>query len=93
MTKQEIAENKIQLEALEAKFDKCIAEINRLNNIIASGPEIKQANFLTIKDMSHMSGLNRKTIENDIVKGRLKVVYRGNRKFVSQQAADEYLNP
>jgi|DEB0MinimDraft_6_1074348.scaffolds.fasta_scaffold00542_22 Fic family protein len=93
MNKQQEIENKIQLEALEAKFDKCIAEINRLNNIIASDPEIKQANFLTIKDMSNMSGLNRKTIENDIVKGRLKVVYRGNRKLVSQQAADEYLNP
>jgi len=92
MTKQEIAENKIQLEALEAKFDKCIAEINRLNNIIASGSEIKQANFLTIKDMSNFSGLNRKTIEDDIERGRLKVVHRGKRRLVTQQAADEYLN-
>jgi len=92
MTEKEIAENKIQLEALEAKFDKCIAEINRLNNIIVQTPAVRPTNFLNIKEVTEIAGLSRKTVENDIERGRLKVVHRGKRKLVTQQAADEYLN-
>lgn len=92
MTEKEIAENKIQLEALEAKFDKMINEINRLTKIIDSTPTVKPTNFLNIKDVTEISGLSRKTVENDIEQGRLKVVHRGKRRLVTQQAADEYLN-
>ena len=92
MTEKEIAENKIQLEALEAKFDKCIAEINRLNNIIVQTPAVRPTNFLNIKEVTEIAGLSRKTVEDDIERGRLKVVHRGKRRLVTQQAADEYLN-
>lgn len=92
MKEKEIIENKIQLEALEAKFDKCIAEIERLNKIIAHAPGDKPTSFLNIKDLTEIAGLSRKTIENDIERGRLKVVHRGKRRLVTQQAADEYLN-
>jgi len=92
MNKQQEIENKIQLEALEAKFDKCIAEINRLNNIIVQTPAVRPTNFLNIKEVTEIAGLSRKTVENDIERGRLKVVHRGKRKLVTQQAADEYLN-
>ena len=92
MTKQQEIENQIQIEALEAKFDKMIDEITRLNKIIAHGPEVKPTNFLNIKEVTKIAGLSRKTIEDDIERGRLKVVHRGKRRLVTQQAADEYLN-
>jgi excisionase family DNA binding protein len=92
MTRKEIIENQIQLEALEAKFDKMIDEIERLNKIIAHGPGVKPTNFLNIKEVTKIAGLSRKTIEDDIERGRLKVVHRGKRRLVTQQAADEYLN-
>jgi len=92
MNKQQEIENKIQLEALEAKFDKCIAEINRLNNIIVQTPAVRPTNFLNIKEVTEIAGLSRKTVEDDIERGRLKVVHRGKRRLVTQQAADEYLN-
>jgi len=92
MNKQQEIENQIQLEALEAKLDGCITEITRLNQIIAHGPEVKPTNFLNIKEVTEIAGLSRKTIENDIERGRLKVVHRGKRRLVTQQAADEYLN-
>ena len=92
MTRKEIIENKIQLEALEAKFDLMIDEIERLNKIIDSTPTVKPTNFLNIKEVTEIAGLSRKTIEDDIERGRLKVVHRGKRRLVTQQAADEYLN-
>ena len=92
MNKQQEIENQIQLEALEAKFDKMIDEIERLNKIIAYGPETKATKFLNIKEVTEIAGLSRTTIENDIERGRLKVVHRGKRRLVTQQAADEYLN-
>jgi hypothetical protein len=92
MNKQQEIENQIQLEALEAKLDGCIAEITRLNQIIAHAPEVKPTNFLNIKEVTEIAGLSRKIIEDDIERGRLKVVHRGKRMYVTQQAADEYLN-
>lgn len=92
MNKQQEIENQIQLEALEAKLDGCIAEINRLNQIIVQTPAVRPTNFLNIKEVTEIAGLSRKTVENDIERGRLKVVHRGKRRLVTQQAADEYLN-
>jgi hypothetical protein len=92
MNNQQEIENQIQLEALEAKLDGCIAEITRLNQIIAHAPEVKPTNFLNIKEVTEIAGLSRKIIEDDIERGRLKVVHRGKRMYVTQQAADEYLN-
>ena len=92
MNKQQEIENQIQLEALEAKLNGCIAEITRLNQIIAHAPEVKPTNFLNIKEVTEIAGLSRKIIEDDIERGRLKVVHRGKRMYVTQQAADEYLN-
>lgn len=92
MNKKQEIENQIQLDALEAKFDKCISEIEKLNKIIAFSPEVKATNFLNIKEVTKIAGLSRKTIEDDIERGRLKVVHRGKRRLVTQQAADEYLN-
>ena len=92
MNNQQEIENQIQLEALEAKLDGCIAEINRLNQIIVQTPAVRPTNFLNIKEVTEIAGLSRKTVENDIERGRLKVVHRGKRRLVTQQAADEYLN-
>ena len=60
--------------------------------MIAHSPGDKPTNFLNIKEVTEIAGLSRKTVENDIERGRLKVVHRGKRKLVTQQAADEYLN-
>lgn len=92
MRKNQDIENQIQLEALEAKLDSCIDKIEKLNKTISNTSEVKPTNFLNIKDVTRIAGLSRKTIENDIERGRLKVVHRGKRKLVTQQAADEYLN-
>jgi len=92
MRKNQDIENQIQLEALEAKLDACIDKIEKLNQVIANTSEVKPTNFLNIKDVTRIAGLSRRTIENDIERGRLKVVHRGKRKLVTQQAADEYLN-
>ena len=93
MTEREERENQIRLEALEAKLDGLVSNINYLTQVIdGKQPMLETKPFYTITDIARMAGLSKDTVKQDVDNEILKVVHRGKKKVVTQKAASEYLN-
>ena len=86
----ELTQIKIRMQAQEKRLDACIEEMERQNKKNFAEP-VKTNKFLTIKDVSEMVGLSEYIIREDIKAGAIEFTTHGNRKFITTEEVEKYI--